>query len=772
MLRALFDPKGEFNSAEWVLLSDWSGWALAGVFGLIALAGYLSWRNARARTSRQRMTLRGLRLLTLALFFLMFLQPGARLEHVNRVRNHVVVLVDESRSMRLPGADAATRLEDVKALLESAGDVLAGWREAHQVDFFGFSDRARPIAEPAALNAHGDATRIISALESVASRFQPEDLAAVVLISDGADTGLMGEMAPGGEAPGALSSVLRRLGAPVHAIFTGPDTAPRDVAITEVKYDDFAFARNAVSIEAEISVTGYQDLTLPVILRRGDKVLGTRSLHTRAGERSYRFEFEFVPDKTGKAVFTLEVAAGPNEQILVNNRRRFVARVIRDKIRVLQVVGRPSWDERFLRKLLKKNPNVDLISFFILRTSASIEVAHRNELSLIPFPTQELFEEQLGSFDLIVFQNFTYRGYHMRQYLPLIRDYVRNGGGFVMIGGDLSFASGGYSGTPIAEFLPMALPDDANELIYTERFSPALTKAGKRHPITALSLVPEENAEIWSKLPPLSGGNRTLAARPEATVLLTHPSRKAGGQAAPIATTMTFGQGRVLALTTDSSWSWGFQQSGAGGDNRHYYKFWGNAIRWLINDPALKPVRVEADRDRYPLGAEVTLATRVVGRDYTPVEGASVEVIVEREWFEGGQPRRAEVLRTRGLTGASGELLTQLKPKDDGAFFVTSRADIGEAEAMDTDVFVVSPDPIELRQTAARADTLKQVAKLGGGQFRTLDEGLADLKRVEPRVLKVNRRKDIPLWSSGWWLLLGLLLPSAEWFLRRRWGLL
>ncbi|MEZ4466737.1 MAG: hypothetical protein R3F43_20395 [bacterium] len=84
----------------------------------------------------------------------------------------------------------------------------------------------------------------------------------------------------------------------------------------------------------------------------------------------------------------------------------------------------------------------------------------------------------------------------------------------------------------------------------------------------------------------------------------------------------------------------------------------------------------------------------------------------------------------------------------------------------------MAPDPVELRETAARADTLKALAQAGGGEARTLDQGLDGLDRVEPAVVKVNRRKDVPLWSSGWLLLLAVLFPSAEWFLRRRWGLL
>ncbi len=774
MLRDLFDGAGEFNAARLVLLSAWSPWLIALVAVMSVAVVYLGWQNTAGQIGRRRRLLLGLRVGTVLLLGAIFLEPGVRLEHVTRVRNHVVLMIDASRSMTLPTDGAEHRIDAVRAWLARQSATLDGWRETHQVDIYAVSDHARPVGDANEIQPQGDATRLLTSLEDIAARFQPEDLAAVVLVSDGVDTGALGDaVVVGGDVPPAATAVAQRLGAPLHAVFTGPDAPIQDVAIVDVAYDDFAFVRNAVSVEAEIAVNGYDELRLPVTLRQGDALLGERTLQTVGGQHRYHFDFEFVPDETGKAVFTLEVGQGPGERILVNNRRQFVVRIIRDKIRALQVVGRPSWDERFLRKLLKKNPNVDLISFFILRTGASIDVARRDELSLIPFPTQELFEEQLGSFDLIVFQNFTYRGYHMEQYLPLIRDYVRNGGGFVMIGGDLSFASGGYEGTAVEDFLPVTLPRDRADLLSAGDLAPVLTEAGKRHPITALSVVPEENESRWKALPPLSGANRVGALRPGAQALLEHPTLRVEGRQMPVVAAQTFGRGRVLAIATDSTWRWDFMATGAGGDNRDYYKFWGNAIRWLIRDPALEPVQVEADRDRYPLGAKATLSTRVLGRDYQPAAEVPVSLRVDRVFFdEGGTQRREIAFQEAGRTDETGQYTARIDPPADGAYFVRATATVEGADVSDEDAFVVAPDPVELRRTDARRDTLEALTRAGGGDLRTLDEGLEDLARNEPRVVKVNRRRDVPLWASGWLLLVAVLLPSAEWFLRRRWGLL
>src|SRR5690606_2972107 len=146
---------------------------------------------------------------------------------------------------------------------------------------------------------------------------------------------------------------------------------------------------------------------------------------------------------------------------------------------------------------------------------------------LIPFPTRELFEEELPSFDLIVLQNFDFGPYGIGQYLENIRAYVHGGGGLVILGGHLSFASGRYTGTPIAAALPVELPSPAAgpaHLLDPQGFRPELTELGAVHPITALRYETADNRALWKSLPKLEGSNVVQGARSGAAVLATHPT--------------------------------------------------------------------------------------------------------------------------------------------------------------------------------------------------------------------------------------------------------
>ncbi len=136
-----------------------------------------------------------------------------------------------------------------------------------------------------------------------------------------------------------------------------------------------------------------------------DGALRARRRHRR------RCRFTFTPDQTGRFVYTVTVPVFPDEAVAENNTRSFALKVIRDRVRVLLVAGRPTWDERFLRGLLRQDANVELISFYILRSNADDRACYdERELSLIPFPRDEIFREKIDTFDVVIFLNFGYDG--------------------------------------------------------------------------------------------------------------------------------------------------------------------------------------------------------------------------------------------------------------------------------------------------------------------------------------------------------------------------
>jgi len=482
------DPTGittsTFEDWQLVLLSPWGTAGLVAAVGVAVTAMALAaWSVRRQRGWGIRAVLFGLRTLAVLAVLVVVLQPAVQLRNVTLIPNHVVVLVDRSRSMAVrEQRKGPTRLQRTVTVLSRSKGTIKRWRRHRAVDLYSFGGAVRPIrGELGLVQATEPVTRTRSALVRVRQLYKGKDLAGVVLLSDGIDNGRFGV--------GRLSSEARRfisgLDVPVHTVWVGSPSI-RDLAVAEVHSDAFAFVRNAVKVEADITVHGLDIDRLPVTLETSGGVVAQQELQLQKGRSRYRARFEFVPQRVGKYVYKVSTPIQSGEALRTNNWRSFVVKVIRDRIRVLQVCGRPSWDQRFLRRLLKRDPNIDLISFFILRTPTDLSLVPTRELSLIPFPTEELFEKELGSFDLVLLQNFNFRPYGIGVYLPHLRRFVEQGGGLAMIGGSLSFTSGGYHGTPLAAVLPVKLlPDTGNprHLISEEDFRPRVTAEGKEHPI-------------------------------------------------------------------------------------------------------------------------------------------------------------------------------------------------------------------------------------------------------------------------------------------------
>jgi uncharacterized membrane protein len=770
---ALADGGGAYNELRWVLLSPWGGWGL--IIGAAAAAAIMLlalWGTRSEAHPLVRAALVGLRSGAALAALVVFLQPAVELRRVLREPNHVAVLVDDSRSMTLADAPGApTRAERAARLIAASQATFRAWSSQHRVDFFSFSSDLAPLAPGGAqvpLVARADATRMREALAQLASRYAEGDLGGVVLVSDGVDTTRFAD----GVDTGSAHDFLQGLGVPVHTVWVGRPGL-RDLAVSRVDVDEVSFVRTVVKVQATVHATGIDKQQVPVVLRQGGQVVQQTVVTVGGDQPAAQVVFQFTPERVGKYVYEFAVPELPDEAVKGNNSRAFILRVIRDKMRVLLVAGRPSYDERALRGLLKSDPNVDLVSFFILRTPDDVMQVNPDDMSLIPFPTQELFEQELGSFDAIVLMNFEFDKYGIAPYLENMRQYVERGGALAMVGGDLAFSSGGYEGTPVGDILPVTLLPQSSRperLLSTATFQPHLTAEGQRHPVTRLSYVAKDNLERWASLPPLQGVNLIAGATPDATVLMTHPTlHTQNGRPMPVLAVREAKLGRTLALTTDTSWHWGFLAAGnPGDDGRSHQRFWENALRWLLHDPELSYLRIESDHAAYEPGQQPTLLVKLVDRDYKAAPGVDVTVRIHREGDPGAGITRVVT------TSDSGEAQLELgPPPPHGAYRVDAVAHLGGdgGEVSADDVFLIDAEHAELDKPEARRDILAGIARSTGGRaLGPVDRLPGDLELLPPRVVRVDRRQDVELWNRPALLLVAIAFLCAEWALRRRRG--
>lgn len=734
-------------------MADWQwqlgilgGGAAALLLGLVLFAAWLvELRSIRGeRDRRRRWALGALGGLGILAVYLLALQITLVRETFEDVAGGTGILLDSSRSMTLAGENGS-RSDAVRALIDE-------WQKDARVSpsLYLFGSRARAAIWSdlrTTYDPKDDESKIRGALNYVLGKGAAQELGSLVIITDGADPSFRVEgLALGPDAP------------TIHAIVVGADEPLDDQAIVALHADTTAYVGVPALIRADVrSVGALRESELRVQLWHESRLeQETVALLDDTGRGTVAFEV--TPNRTGRALYRLLIPAAANDQVPENNNRAALLRVGRERLRALLVAGRPSWDVRFLRDFLKRDGSVDLVSFFILRAAADLTAAPTNELALIPFPTDELFREHLGSFDVVIFQNFDYAPYEMQTYLPRIRDYVQRGGSFLMIGGDRSFSEGRYDGTAIEEILPVKLGGAG---VLTGSFRAEVSKSLARHPIVALGPDPSLTRKSWQALPPLHGVNLVAGIKDDAQVLLHHPrARIQGGARLPILVVGESGRGRVAAMTTDASWRWRFAADDATVGSDEYELFWDRMIRWLTRDPLLEPARVSTDRERYGAGAEISVGGRFRDDGYRPIKNARVDLHL--------LPSAGEAPPVAVDADEDGVLQATLRaPLEPGAYEVVASV---EGKDLAREVFIVEESGDELASPEALPDRLRTLAEKTGGRLFLGTEGVPPLSELASSSRRATGLVSKQPLSTPWFILLTILILGATWVLRRRWG--
>jgi hypothetical protein len=415
---------------------------------------------------------------------------------------------------------------------------------------------------------------------------------------------------------------------------------------------------------------------------------GTESLTVKARVG----QTERIPVKlphAGENVIEIEVAAGPDELTVLNNRAVVATNGVRDRLRVLLVSGEPHAGERTWRNLLKADPSVDLVHFTILRPPEKQDGTPIEELSLIAFPTRELFEEKISEFDLIIFDRYQRLGVLPPDYYENIARYVRNGGALMVASGP-DFAS---PFTIYESALGDIMPAAPTGLVTERPFRPRVTGLGERHPVTAgLTGSNTGTADAtWGRW------FRVADAYPlQGDTVMEGPDGK------PLLLLNRVGQGRVALLLSDHAWLWarGFE---GGGPQAELLR---RLAHWLMKEPGLEEERLSAEIS----GGRLKITRRTMKDSAGPV------ILTRPDGQESQLP------------------LSLVSP---GRFEAgTDAPAIGLYRVADGDLTAVAAsgalNPREFQDVRATPDVMMPVAEASGGGVSWIADGVPGVRRVRP----------------------------------------
>ena len=414
----------------------------------------------------------------------------------------------------------------------------------------------------------GEGTYLFENLRQSLSRIPKERSAGVILITDGQVHD---------------ASALEGVG-PVHAILTG-SRSEKDRAVVLEAVPSYGVVGEKVEFSVRVRETGMPaGGALALRVSRDGEELESVMV---AADESISFSYPLLHGGPNFFEFSVDTVAG--ELTGMNNRTIVSVNGVRDRLKVLLVSGEPYPGERTWRNLLKSDPSVDLVHFTILRSPEKFDPTPQHELSLIAFPVDELFEQKIRQFDLIIFDRYEFRGVLLPSHLRNIADFVRSGGALLMAGGPDYVSENALYTTVVREVLPVA---PVGGSIVEEAFYPTLTEKGRRHPVTSIL-----NKQAEGKDGKPGWGRWFRQARVDAgkgQVLMS------GAQDLPLMVFDRVGEGRVAQLTSDHIWLWAKGIDGGG----PYTEFLRRLVHWLMKEPELEESALSARIENGELKAE------------------------------------------------------------------------------------------------------------------------------------------------------------------------
>ncbi len=279
-----------------------------------------------------------------------------------------------------------------------------------------------------------------------------------LLVSDGADfrptekwDPVMKGLGKGLVVPGATAKPEPR-----GLVLGFPPKSRRNIFIKDTNVPPFSFEDKPLTIDISlrrVSADASEERVQLQVLTEGQP-LATVNAAFKDKDLDTSVAVTIPPLPRGQHLLTIRALPVADETALWDNAAYAQIEVMPNTVGVLHLLGSPSWDGRFLRRYLKAEPKYDLISFFILRDPWDSQQVSERELSLIPFPVERLFKEELPNFRVVVIQNFTLYQFLLPEYQQNLVKFVQDGGGLLFIGGPRALQAADLSSSPLKAILP------------------------------------------------------------------------------------------------------------------------------------------------------------------------------------------------------------------------------------------------------------------------------------------------------------------------------
>lgn len=765
---------------------------------LVALIVATIWAY-RSTQGRIRRGFRGflifLRTVALCLLAFCLLKPFLTIYQSNPDDSYLLVMVDRSKSMQITDAiDSAPRLRRVNDLLFAENEgLLEKLNTKFKVRLFAFDTTAKRIPDEALTSAEGESTDIPQALNEALDDLQGIPLSGAVLLTDGVDKS--------GTDIAKFAMQIRERKLPIHTVGVGSEEGNPDLEIVKLDVPRTAEEDFPVEIWATVKRKGFKGKKVSLQLTSNGRILKTEPVDMDEGsswipqigatdtisdEKTKRVLLKFTPRQAGTQKFEVHAALEETETVPQNNTKTFLLKVAPTKrVKILFVDGKPRHEFGFIKRTLKKDPNIQLTDRILTsfpddgRRYLGTRTATSHDFDFYPDDQETLFD-----FDAIILGNVDASQFTAAQ-LENTLEFVRTrGGGLLVLGGSSSLGNhelaGSYINTAIAQCLPVEIelgsppapttPRRRTRLTTGSRFSTEsqgyklqLTSEGKAENLMALADTPTENMKRWTDLKPLVGYSKVKRAKAGALVLAEHPTdRNEFGNRILIAT-HNYNAGRVMVFTPHTSWRWQMLKDSPEDDSHE--RFWRQTARWLTTAPK-EHIKLDIAKTAYTLKEPVVIEVTATDQQFQLTNNAKIRAIVVDE-----AGKRKE-LKLEQVLGEDGRYTARFIPNQYGEYTVTATGTLGgESLGEQQTLFEVKVSYAEFSNAELNIRLLKTLAEVSGGKYYAMEEAAQLVNQIPLVESATSKITDVDIWDIP--LIFGavIALLGFEWFLRKRGGL-
>lgn len=745
MFELLFKYSREtFERGELAFASGWPVWLLIALIALAAatVAVTIARRNQGLGLVKST-ALGALQAALLGLLLVLAWRPALVTQTLRPQENAVAVMLDTSASMAY-GEGNQSRLQEAVASLSDRA--LPQLQEKFDVNLYGFAGEVQELPSLEQVPAPGQATRIGDALLNVLRSAQSGAVAAVVLVTDGADNS--------DELDSARIAEIASFGVPVHTVGVGAETIAGDLELEDVQLPPVGLAGSTVSAQISIRHSGAALAQLKVY--DGDAILASQSIQLPNTKGVTTRWVDIDVGKAGVRDLKFALDALPGEPNVVNNARLRPMEVPEQRRHILYIEGEPRWEYKFIRRAIEDGGAIRVASLVKTTPNKIYRQGIETPDELADgFPSDEL---ALFKYDALIIGGFEAAALSPEQH-DMIREFVsRRGGTLLMLGGRRGLADGGWGATSVAEVLPAQMPQLDGPSFTRDPAKAVLADLGRTSAVTRLAPDEAANVASWGELPELADFQHIGELKPGARSLL---DADIGGSREPLLVYQRYGNGYAYILATGGTWRWQMQLPHE--DQRHE-TFWRQMFQ-AIATTAPQAVTLSSPTTFYADRSEVPLRAEVRDKSFKPADSATVLVSVS----DGrGPPTEVEMTP---VPGERGVYQATYQTEHTGIYRFEAAARMGDEDLGKAQFAVRREDGVaEHYHVQQNRPLLERLAEATGGKYFPVNNLASLPEAVSFSEAGSVERQVLDLWSMPIIFLLLLALKGGEWLLRLYWG--